>query len=616
MFPPPPIKVKGLRAFIVAYNVLARVMPQCASVITSLDMAVAGNQSCDTITWSDELSSSFHKAQDALKSTKTITLPRTADQLWIVTDGSVKNHALGATLYVTCNNTPPLFAGFFSAKLKGRQVTWLPCEIEALAIAVATKHFSPYIIQSQHKACILTDSKPCVQAYEKLCRGEFSASPRVATFLSVVSRYQASIRHLAGSANIPSDFASRNAPQCDEPTCQICTFVDRTEDSVVLRVSTEDIMSGATKLPFSSRASWFAIQAECQALRRAHAHLIQGTRPSKKLTNIQDVKRYLNVATIASDGLLVVKRNEPLAPARECIIIPRPVLPGLLTALHIQLDHPSCHQLKLMTRRYFYALDMDKSVDQVSSSCHHCASLRKIPTTMVEHSTEDPPNSVSIAFAADIMKRNRQCILIVRESITSFTAATIIDNERRETIRDALVQLCLQLRPLDGPSAVIRTDSAPGFASLVNDALLTKYRLRIETGRIKNPNKNPVAERAIQEVEEELLHQDPSVTPMVLSVVTARLNSRIRARGLSAQEMYTQQDQFTNNQLPVSDQRLIRDQYHQRSVNHPYSARAKAPKEKSPVSPSIEPGDLVYIHIDRNKSRARDRYLDTSVDTT
>ena len=49
---------------------------------------------------------------------------------------------------------------------------------------------SPYLIKSTKKACILTDSKPCVQAYEKLCRGEFSASPRVSTFLSVVIRYQ------------------------------------------------------------------------------------------------------------------------------------------------------------------------------------------------------------------------------------------------------------------------------------------------------------------------------------------------------------------------------------------------------------------------------------------
>ena len=76
----------------------------------------------------------------------------------------------------------------------------LPCEVEALAIALATKHFSPYLIQSYHKACILTDSKPCVQAYEELYRGEFSASPRVSTFLSTMRLYQASVRHVSGSA--------------------------------------------------------------------------------------------------------------------------------------------------------------------------------------------------------------------------------------------------------------------------------------------------------------------------------------------------------------------------------------------------------------------------------
>ena len=34
-----------------------------------------------------------------------------------------------------------------------------------------------------------------------------------------------------------------------------------------------------------------------------------------------DIKRYLNAGTIAKDGLLVVKRNGPLAPTRECIVV-------------------------------------------------------------------------------------------------------------------------------------------------------------------------------------------------------------------------------------------------------------------------------------------------------
>ena len=224
----------------------------------------------------------------------------TVDKLWIVTDGSVTKRGIGATLYVSRHQTLHL-AGFFSAKLRKHQVNWLPCEVEALGIAAAVKHFSLFIIQSEHHACILTDSKPCVQAIDKLRRGEFSASPRVTSFLSVVSRYQIDILHLAGSANIPSDFSSRNAPECDNPQCQVCSFISITEDSVVRSTSSHDINS-VSRVPFTTHSSWIQIQCECPDLRRTHAHLQQGTRPSKKLTNIKDVKRYLNALTIAKDG--------------------------------------------------------------------------------------------------------------------------------------------------------------------------------------------------------------------------------------------------------------------------------------------------------------------------
>lgn len=178
-----PDKVKGLRPFIGAVKVLARVIPSFATIIAPLENAIAGQESQNTIVWTDELLESFSKAQKALTSHQSIHLPRPTDQLWIVTDGAVKKPGIGATLYISRNDR--LFvAGFFSAKLRGRQMSWIPCEIEALSIAVATKHFSPYIIQSAHKACILTDSTPCVMAFEKLCRGEFSASPRVYFFVS------------------------------------------------------------------------------------------------------------------------------------------------------------------------------------------------------------------------------------------------------------------------------------------------------------------------------------------------------------------------------------------------------------------------------------------------
>ncbi|VDI17778.1 Hypothetical predicted protein [Mytilus galloprovincialis] len=466
--------------------------------------------------------------------------------------------------------------------------------------------------------CVLTDSKPCVQAFEKLCRGEFSSSPRVSTFLSTASRFQVSIRHVSGLAILPSDYSSRNAPNCDNPACQICNFIHLQEECVVRHVTTADILNGTVKLPFTSRAAWLSNQTECSDLRRTVAHLRQGTRPSKKLTNIKDIKRYLNVASLANDGLLVVKRNLPFTPCRELIIVPRQVLDGLITSIHIKLDHPSCHQMKSILQRYFYALDMDKAIESVTSSCHQCVSLLKTPKVREEQNSADPPETIGSSFAADVLKRERQLVFVLRECVTSYTFTKLLDTERHHDLRDAIIQLLAEVHPLDGPFAVIRTDPASGFKTLVKDELLARQRITIELGRPKNVNKNPVAEKAIQELEDEILRSNPSspvLTPLTLSLVTARLNTRIRNRGLSAREMWTQRDQFSNNQIPLTDQNLIIAQHEQRLKNHPHSEKTKCPSGKLPVCPDLEIGDIVYLRCDLNKTKSPDRYLVVAVDT-
>ena len=227
-----PEKVKAMKLFFGAYKVLALVIPSCSSLLAPLENVIAGHFSTDSITWTEELHEAFITTKMGLSSSRSITLPRPDDQLWIVTDGAVRKPGTVATLYVTRQGMLRL-AGFFSAKLRGQQSSWLPCEIEALAIATAVKHFGPYLVQSTNKACVLTDSKPCVQAYQKLCRGEFSASPRVYTFLSTVSRYQMEIQHVAGASILPSDFACRNTPDCEDMACQGCNFIKTKETSAI-----------------------------------------------------------------------------------------------------------------------------------------------------------------------------------------------------------------------------------------------------------------------------------------------------------------------------------------------------------------------------------------------
>ena len=133
---------------------LARVIPGCSALLASFDDVTGGNQSSDRITCTDALREAFKHAQTSLQTNKSITLPRPNDELWLVTDGSVKQCGVGAMLYVMRNGKVKL-AGFFSAKLRGRQISRLPCEIEALSIAAAIRHFSPYIVQSVYNPSIL-----------------------------------------------------------------------------------------------------------------------------------------------------------------------------------------------------------------------------------------------------------------------------------------------------------------------------------------------------------------------------------------------------------------------------------------------------------------------------
>lgn len=85
----------------------------------------------------------------------------------------------------------------------------------------------------------------------------------------------------------------------------------------------------------------------------------------------------------------------------------------------------------------------------------------------------------------------------------------------------------------------------------------------MDIGRVKNPNKNPVAEKAIAELEDEILREEKGQSPLnevSIAVATARLNTRLRKQGLSSREIWTQRNQFTHEQLPIIDMSIIRAQ--------------------------------------------------------
>ena len=125
-------------------------------------------------------------------------------------------------------------------------------------------------------------------------------------------------------------------------------------------------------------------------------------------------------------------------------------------------------------------------------------------------------------------------------------------------------------------------DPTPGFSSLSNRASVQRLYVPVEVGRVKNVNKNPVAEKAIHELEEELLRQEPRGPPLRVSglaLATARLNSRIRHLGLSS----------------ICDYKVIAEKHQQRTSNHTYSEKSKNHSGLLPQTPELQVGDLVYL---------------------
>ena len=382
-----------------------------------------------------------------------------------------------------------------------------------------------------------------------------------------------------------------------------------------------DVLSGKSKVPFATKSSWLKVQQACPDLSRVHKYLTTGAAIPKKKKKLTDVKRYISCGTTVltgnHDGLLVIKQLTPFKPVTTRVVIPREVSNGLLTALHIQLNHPSANQLKLVFSREFFCLDMDALARKVTDQCYMCTSLKTIPSTFHQQSSSVPGNIIGCKYAADVVRRSSQFILIAREDITSYTEGVLINDEKADTLCKGLLLLMTRFRSPQGPRAVIRTDPASGLRSLLNNKMLEKYNLGIELGEPKNINKNPVAESSVRELHSELLRLQPlggKISETTLAQAICSMNSKIRHHKLSAAEAWTKCDMSTGVQLKVDDKELINLKYAQRCNNHEASAKHKSRgKSKSPF-PDVLVGQLVFLYSDSSKLKSRDKYIILAVD--
>ena len=608
----PPKTATAMRSFLGSFKAVARCIPKYASLSSPLEDCIKGLQGSQKVTWTEDTKLAFGKIQEALKSPCSLTIPRPADQLVMTVDASPLNNGIAATLFVV-RNGKRLLSGFFSMKLRTHQMNWMPCEHEALAISAGINHFSPYIRESHQKTQVLSDSKPCVQAFQKLCKGMFSASAWISTFLTALSTHRVDLKHLSGKNNTTSDFASRHPQACNNNTCQICSFAEDLAESVVNAVNITDILSGTSTMPFLNKAAWKSVQHDCDTMRRLYAHLTQGTRPTKKMKNVKDLKRFLLVASVDDQGLLVVHKTDTFVQQRSLIIVPSSILPGLITAMHMYFAHASKCQLSKVFSRYFYGINSEAVIKNVVEACETCNALRKIPQEMFSQNSTPSPTHPGTLYSADVIRRSKQKILAVVDGYSGYTTATIVPDESHKTLRSGIIinTSLFRVKP-----CIIRVDNAPGFAALKSDPTLESYGISLEYCRVKNINKNAVVDKCIQELQVELLKRNPvggAVSSAELQAAVLTLNQRIRNRGLSAREILMQRDQHTGEQLNLNSEDMIEKQERKRAENHEPSARSKAKVKREPVKSKISVGDLVYLKMEGDKQKGREKYIITDI---
>ena len=621
-----PNTVKKMRSFIGAFKQFSDLVPGYAKLLHPMELVAAGKESREPIEWTEDLTKVFKLAQEATRNLEAVTVPRPDDKLHTYSDYSEEGRAVGGKMVIerkTEAGTELFLAGHYSVILDKFKARWLPCEGEAAGIKAVLNHFKPWIIDNHGVTTHHTDNQPSVQAWKRLKKGAYSTSSRISSFLSDLSQLSVELEYTPGKDMKTSDFASRNAPRCRSPqTCQICKFAAELQvvgdnSSKIRKITVEDVQAGRSILPLSQKGAWTSVQLKDSAHCKLTRLVEIGQSPNVHKTNGEHTKlkqlHGLYVRgdlMIDKDGTVMVKTKNG-AYNGYAISIPHGMFPGLVHTLHIRLNHPSKSQLSQLVQRYFYTPGHQRIIGEVSDSCFQCCSLKPLPSVLIKDTTIKV-ESCGTNFSADVMEREGQKVLLVRESLTAFTWARLIADQKAETLETNLLSMILPFTSAAG--ATVRTDGATAFQSLAGreDTDLRKNNITLEVGRLNNDNKNPQAENCVKEFEKETLRycQDLRFLKEIhIANILKMMNSRIRHQGKSSQEMLMRREMMENRNINISDQTLSNLQQENRQQQSKYQEKFQSKSKKRTIEQNLKIGDFVFVRKQLDKHKARELHV-------
>ena len=523
-----PTTVGQLRSYLGLYKTFVKNQKNQAIILSGLnELASNSYDKKDRINWSEELIQKFKTSQSKISCIEPLYLPKPSDQLVITLDWAATLKGIGAVIWAIVDGSKRLVQ-YFSANVSNSCIkNLLPCEGEALAAKTAIRAFKHLIGMSKETTVVLTDSEPLLQAIRLLAKGHMSSSQKLNAIASNINGEKVVFQHLSGKMGLmfAADQFSRNATNCNnDDRCEICKFARETVetcDAICLsRVTNDsdknsfeshDVCPTILKLdvstnekppmPTFTRSFMKCEQSKDAVIQKVIWYIQTGARP-RNVDNSQNlVKQLLKYAkenshprgylSIASDGVLEVKRNCVSGYSPPMVVVPTKYYFGFVFVAHRKLNHPSQSQLAKRIKNNHLILNVENIIKQVHSNCLLCTSLSRIPASVETFSTTPVADHPYQQCSADVIKRAKQYILVVTDSLSQHTSTTLIKSESSEELSKGLLKAILPFKPTSLQTK-IKVDTAPGLASLIkNPRTLSKHDIVLNPGRTKNKNKIP-----------------------------------------------------------------------------------------------------------------------------
>ena len=652
---PLPNTVKALRSYLGAFRTFFRCKKQMSSILKDLEELQAGKKSSDKVTWTENLKQTFEDSKKEILKLDQLYLPKPDDQLVMTSDWSEKG--ISCTLWAIIDNTPQVVSRFSSKLEKSMenmllkksqiQPKTLPCDGEMTAVYVGIKSpiISANIRASNKKTVCLVDSKPVVEAARLIKDGKFSSSRIINNLMTALSDYDIEFQHLSSKMgqNLIDDYGSRNPASCnDNPECKICNFIKDCQQLTIAPLSfsisdndncvlghvsrsdnfVQEIIRGEKSIPFNNRKALKYLQDNDPDLIQLREYLITGKRPTPKNTKVNSVKRYLNLhkdskLTIAKDGCIVVTKRDNNLVNRELIVLPDEIGFGIIYAMHLNLSHPTFHQLSKILDTKFFVLKKDAKIREIIDSCALCKSVSKIPREIENFKANEMPDHPGQAFTVDILKMNRKNIMVTVDNFSGFVSTMFIQSEKAEDLLEGIILTTSPLRT--SLTTNIRVDQAPGFMKLFRSkSVLTDLNISLEPGEAKNKNSLALADKKMKELEDEIrkLSNNKGVNVRILAKATTVVNEKIRHQGLSAKEIMFSRDQFSQENLSLNDETIATQKMELRKDKNIDSAKSKAQVQRPAAPANASKGQLVFLKHEISKHSRREMYIVLDTDNS